>query len=64
MKVAREPQFGLFFVLLAVIMTGAGCCGYGLDLMASGSVEVGNKYFMVGAMIFTFSPLLLCLEDN
>lgn len=59
-----EPQVGLFFVLLAVIMTGAGIFGYGLELMGSGSVEVGNKYLMVGAMIFTFSPLLLCLEDN
>lgn len=59
-----EPQVGLFFFMVAVILTGAASFGYGIELMESGAVEVGKRFFLAGTLLFTLSPMLICLEDN
>ena len=61
-----DPSYlrGLFFFTMAVILTGAGSVGYGIELMESGAVEVGKRFFLAGALLFTLSPLLICLADD
>ena len=55
---------GLGFFMMAVILTGAGSVGYGIALMESGAVEVGKRFFLAGTLLFTLSPLLICLADD
>ena len=55
---------GLGFFMMAVILTGAGSVGYGIELMESGAVEGGKRFFLAGTLLFTLSPLLICLADD
>ena len=69
---------GLFFFIMAVSLPGAVSVGYGIELMGSGqacltatdclsaprAVEVGKRFFLAGTLLFTLSPLLICLADD